>query len=153
MAQRFLNDPSALGTGYPVIGANSEVFNLADAVFIDADGFLAIVSTSSKVLGFIVDQGPLTMESDNETVAKVCPKYCYDSNVLVVYPSDQACAQTDVGTYADLGTTTSGGQILNLSGGATGQFFIWGFDPNADGTTTDVVVSIGEPQRFAFAQS
>ena len=151
MAQRFLNDSASFGVGYPVIGANSIVFSPTDAVYINTSGFLDSASTSSKVLGFALDN--ITMASDNQTVAKVTPKYCYADAVLVVYPGDSACTQTKVGEYADLVTTTSGGQILNGTTAATGQFFVIGFDPDGDGTTTDYVVRVAEPQTMAFAQA
>lgn len=151
MAQRFLNDPAGFGVGYPVIGGNSAAFSYADAVYIDTSGWLQVATTSSKVLGFALDT--VTMASDNQTVAKVCPKYVYADGVLVVLGGDSACTQTKVGEYADLVTTTSGSQVLNGTTGATGQFFVLGFDPEGDGTTTDYVIRVAEPQTFGFAQS
>src|ERR1035437_9807354 len=98
MSQRFYSDPLAQGVGYPVIGDNSAVFNYADAVFIDTDGFLDTATTSSKIMGFCIASGPLTMTSDNETVAMVCPHYVYSDNVQVIYPAASSVfSQTLVG--------------------------------------------------------
>lgn len=149
--QKFHRDPTLLEVGYPIIGNNSEAFTDADAVFADADGFLAKVTTSSKVLGFAIET--VTMASDNETVAKVKPQYIRGLGVLMVYGSDQDCTQTDIGTYADFGTITTGVQQLNLAGGSTGQMFIHGFDPDAEADNDAVVVEIAEPQILAFAQA
>lgn len=152
MGQKFLTDPAGLGRGYPIIGATSVQFTHADAVYIDSSGFLALATAGSKVLGYYCGQGE-TMAATNQTVKKVCPDYVYAADVEMVYGSDQACAQTDVGAYADFGTATTGAFELNLSAGATGQFLVIGFDPNGDGTTTDVVVVVAEDQRAAFAQT
>jgi len=151
MAQRFLNDPAGFGVGYPVIGANSIVFSEVDAVYINTSGFLDLATTSSTVLGFALET--VTMASDNQTVAKVCPKYCLPYGVLVVYPSDQACTQTDVGAYADLSSNTTNAMTINLAAGSSGQFFVQGFDPDEDGSTSKVVVSIAEEQQSARAQA
>ncbi len=93
------------------------------------------------------------MTASNQTVALVCPKYYYAAGVLVVYPGDSACTQTKIGEYCDLVSNTSGAQTLNGTVNATGQFFILGFDPENNGTTTDYVVTVAEPQNFGFAQS
>ena len=151
MAQYFLQDPDGLGTGYPIIGNNSVALAVADAVTIDSDGFLDIASTSGKILGYSLEE--VTMASDNQTVAKVCPKYVYADDVLMVYPSDQACTQTDVGQYADFSSATSGAQTINLNSGATGQFLVIGFDPKGDGSTSDVVVIAAERTKDGYAQS
>lgn len=152
MASRFLTDPTANGVGYPVIAANSVALSVADAVYINTSGFMDVASTSSKVLGFSLDT-ITAVAGDNQTVAKVCPKYCYPDGVTIVITGDSACTQTKVGEYADLVTTTTGAQVLNGTVGATGQFFVIGFDPNADGTTTDYVVMVAEPQQSGYAQS
>jgi len=150
--QDFRHDPAGLGRGYPIIGNNSAQFSYADAVYIDLDGFLALSSTTNKIHGYYVGAGE-TMASDNETVAKKCPDYVYAQDVEMIYGSDQACTQTDIGTYADFGTATTGAFELNLAGGATGQFLILGFDPEGEGDTDVVVVVAAEIQKAAFAQS
>lgn len=149
--QAFRIDPQLQGTGYPIIGVNSGVNNLADAQYADSNGFLAVATTSSKILGFSAESS--TNASDNQTVAKLTPLYVPALGTQMVYSADQACVQTDIGAYADLGTATSGAQVLNLSAGATGQFFVYGFDPYLTGDTTVVVVETAEPQVLAFAQS
>ena len=149
--QYFLNlniDPL---TGYPVIGVNSQAFATADPIFIDTSGWLTVVTTSSKVLGFSKDNR--TMSSTNQTVAAVKPLYTPWLGVVVVITADQAVTQTDLAQYADIGTNTSGAMILNFVAGATGQFHCLGFDPNADGSTTLAVVEVAEPQQMGFAQT
>lgn len=146
---KFLRDPLEAGSvGQPVIGDDSVQFSVGDAVYIDSDGFLALATTSSKILGYCIED--VTMAADNTTVAKKCPMYVYAEGVEVEIDSDQACVQTDIGAYADLGTVTTGAMVLNLSAGATGQFFVLGFDAN---DTDKVIVTVAEPQKMAFAQS
>lgn len=149
--QKFLRDPDLLGRGYPVIGVNSAVFAHADPVYIDSNGYLAIVAgANTKFLGYYTGQG-ITMADDNQTVAKVTPDYVYAWMVEMVYGSDQDCTQTDVGAYADFGTYTTGAYELDLVAGSTGLFLVLGFDPEGDSDDDAVVVTIAEPQRLAFS--
>lgn len=149
--QYFLGEMIDPVTGYPVIGINSGAFATADALYIDSNGWLTVVSTSSKVLGFSLDNR--TMAAANQTVAKVKPLYTPWLGIVAVYTADQACVQTDIGAYADLVTVTSGAQVLNLVAGTSGQFHVLGFDPDGDGTTTLTVVEVAEPQQLGFAQA
>lgn len=149
--QRFFQLPNPAGNGYPVIGGNSQAFANADAVYIDTSGFLDVVTTSSKVIGASLHDA--TMASDNQTVALIKPLYANWLGLVMVYTADQAATQTDLDAYADFGTTTSGAQVLNLAGGATGQMHILGFDPYDEDDDTDVVVEIAEPQQLGFAQT
>ncbi len=152
MAQRFLNDPLAQGVGYPVIGKDSIVFYVADALYIDTDGLLTTATTSSKILGYSLDN--VTMSSTNSTVAKVCPNYVYALNTLVVYPADEAVAQTGVGAHTVFASATAGAQTLDGTVSDTvGQFQIMGFDPAKDGTTTDIVVRASLIQGVTAAAS
>jgi hypothetical protein len=155
MSQRFYSDPLAQGVGYPVIGDNSAVFNYADAVFIDTDGFLDTATTSSKIMGFCIASGPLTMTSDNETVAMVCPQYVYSDNVQVIYPAASSVfSQTLVGSYFVFSGTTSGAFTMNITNSDTvGQFQLLGFNPDNDGTTTDGVFRVALDQRDVSASS
>lgn len=139
MAQKFLQDPAGFGVGYPNIGANSIVFNVGDAIYINTSGFLDIATTTSKIFGYSLED--VTMTSDNQTVAKVCPKFVRAEFVAMVYPANGAITQTMVGEYAVFSSATAGAQtISNTTSATVGQFLVIGFDPNADGTTTDVVV-------------
>jgi len=150
--QKFLQDPEYLGAGYPIIGVNSTVLSRADAVYINSSGFLAISSTTNKILGFSLDTIS-ALASDNETVAKVKPKYTPGLGIRMQYPSDIDCTQTDVGAYADLSSGTTNAQTVNLLAGSTGQFLVLGFDPNEESDNDVVVVEVAEPQQLAFAQS
>lgn len=150
--QDFRHDPAGLGRGYPIIGANSVQFSYADALYIDSSGFLALATTTSKILGYYVGQGE-TMASDNQTVAKKTPDYVYAQDVEMIYGSDQDCTQTDIGAYADFGTVTTGAFELNLLAGATGQFLVLGFDPEGESDNDAVVVVAAELQKAAFAQA
>lgn len=150
--QKFHRDPSGLGRGYPIIGKNDQQFSHADALLIDSSGWLALATTSSKVLGYYTGQGE-TMTADNQTVAKVTPDYCYAANVEMVYGADQDATQTDIGAYADFGTATTGAFELNLAAGSTGQFLVLGFDPEDEQDNDAVVVTAAEPQRSGFAQT
>ena len=153
MAQRFLRDSAAFGNGYPVIGYDSIVFYVADAVYIDSNGFLNTASTSSKILGYAVEN--ITMSSTNSTVAKVCPKYVMAEEVEMVYPASGAITQTMVGEYAVFSAATAGAQTIayNTTSATVGQFLIVGFDPAGDGTTTDVVVRAAFKQSDCYASS
>ncbi len=161
-SQRFFDDPAGLGVGYPVIGDNSAVFSLADPVFIDTDGFLDICTTSSKILGYSL--ATLTMASDNETVAQVCPQYVYQEGVLMVYPITGAGAatQTMVGSYTVFSDVTSGGFTTSASDSDTvGQLFIVGINPVNGGSTTagsatelsELVVKAAFKQTDTYAAS
>lgn len=151
MAQKFYKVSPDVAIEASVLGKNSAAFAVADPVTIDSDGLLIVATAGTKVLGYAVEA--ITMASDNETVAKKMPKFIPAvQGVLMQYTSDQACTQTDLGAYADLSGTTGAIQ-MNLAAGATGQFLVKGFDPEGDGSTTDVIVEAAEPQVFAFAQS
>lgn len=149
--QQFRFDTNTLGAGYPVIGNSSEQFNIADPLTIDTDGFLKVATAGEKIVGF--SQDIRLMATDNETVAKIKPQYFLTIGAFLQYTADQAVTQTDIGAYADIGTATSGAIVLNFAAGATGQFFCVGFDPDGDGSTTEAVVQVAEPQYLAFAQS
>lgn len=144
----FLRPVNDKPVGYPIIAANSEAFSVGDAVTIDGDGCLAKASTSSKIFGYAIED--YTAAADNETVAKYCPMYVYARGIEIVIDADQACTQTDIGAYADLGTVTTGVQVLNLAAGATGQFLVLGF--LADDTDKVIVVA-AERTEDAYAQS
>lgn len=149
--QKFFTESDHLGAGYPIIGANSTTLSRADAVYIDSSGFLAISSTTNKILGFSLDTIS-ALASDNQTIGKVKPKYVPASGVLVQYPSDQDCTQTDIGAYADLSSGTTNAQTVNLVAGSTGQFLVLGFDPAGEADNDVVVVEVAEPQNLAFTQ-
>ena len=146
----FKGNISEMPVGVPIIAKNSETFSIGDAVYIDSDGFLALATTSSKILGYAVEDK--VAASDNQTVAKYCPQYVYADNVEVLVDTDQAATQTDIGAYADLATVTSGAMVLNLVAGATGQFLVLGWDTQTP-DTSKAIVTVAEPQRLAFAQS
>lgn len=148
--QKFARDSKDKGRGYPIIAVNSGSLNVADALYIDSNGFLAVVSTSSKVLGFSNEK--VTIASDNQTVAKKKPAYTPALGVSMIYGSDQDATQTDIGAYADMGTVTSGSQVLNLAAGSSGQFLVLGFDPEDISDDDAVVVEVAEPQLLAFSQ-
>ena len=150
MAQKFYKVGPDVAIEASVLGLNSAAFAVADPVTVDANGFLIVATAGDRVLGFSVDA--VTMASDNQTVAKVKPKFIpANQGVLMQYTSDQACTQTDVGAYANL-TGTTGAIQIDLVAGTAGQFFVKGFDPEEDGTTTEVIVETAEPQALAYAQ-
>jgi len=151
--QKFLRDPAGLGRGYPVIGVASGAFAYADPVYIDSNGYLAtLAAATSGVLGYYVGQGE-TMASTNATVAKKCPDYVMAEGVEMVFGSDQACTQTDVGTQCDFGTYTSGAFELDLAGGQSNEvtMFIIGFDPDGESDTDAVVVIAATLQKLGYA--
>lgn len=153
MGQRFRADPSGLGRGYPIIGKNSVEFSHADPIRIDSNGWLDIIGNAVKPLGYYTGQGE-TMDSANQTTGgKVTPDYCYAENVEMVFGADQDATQTDVGAYADMGTSSTGAFVLNLAAGSDGIFLVLGFDPEGDGTDSDIVVVAAERQKDAYAQA
>jgi len=152
MAQQqvFLHDPAGYGDGYPIIGANSIVFYNADAVYINTSGFLDIATTTSKILGYAVEN--ITMAATNQTVAKVCPKYVYADVVEMVYPTSGAITQTMVGEYAVFSSATAGSQtISNTTSATVGQFLVIGFDPFASSDTSAVVVKAAYRQDDCYS--
>jgi len=150
MQDFFRGEILSTGTLTVPVAKNSTTFAKADPVTIDGDGWLIVATAGSKVLGYA--QEDFVAASDNQTVAKKSPLCVPARGTLMVFTSDQACAQTDVGAYADLSGTTGAIQ-MNLSAGATGQFIVRGFDPDKDGSTTKVVVMAAEVQDDAYAQS
>lgn len=150
--QKFYKIPTGVSVMADIVGKNSEEFNPADPVTIDANGQLIVATAGDKVIGFATDD--ITMASDNVTVAKVKPNYIpAQPGVLMVYNSDQAgVVADDVGEYADL-TGTTGAIKMDFTAGATGQFLVRQIDPENEGDTDLVVVETAEPQRLAFAQA
>jgi hypothetical protein len=150
MAQKFYKVGPDVPVEASVVGKNSEVFAVADPVTI-ASGFLKVAAAGERIIGYALDA--VTMASDNQTVAKVAPKIYPALNGLVQmqYTADQAAVATDVGLFADLSGTTGAIQI-NLAGGASGQFVVLDYDPEKDGTTTEVIVEASELGRLAYAQ-
>jgi len=146
----FKSNVSQKPVGVPIIAKNSEAFSVGDAVYADANGFLAKITTSSKILGYVIED--FTAAADNQTVAAYCPLYVYADDIEVLVDTDQALTQTDIGAYADMATVTSGAMVLNLAAGATGQFFVLGSDTDTPNTSKAIVV-VAEPQKLAFAQS
>jgi len=135
-----------------LIIANSEHLEPNDFVTIDADGFLKRTAATEKISGTYLGAS-VDATADNETVAMVKGRYTpIDTETVFELTSDQACTQTDVGTYADISLSTNA-FLLNLAGGASGQMFVIDFDPNRDGSTTTVRCSVAEPQKLAFAQA
>lgn len=131
-------------------GLNSAAFAVADPVSIDANGYLIVATAGIKVLGYATDD--VTMAADNQTVAKQRVNYIpTHPGVQMQYTSDQACTQTDIGQYANLVGTTGAIQI-DLNSGASGQFYVVDFDPEKDGTTTEVIVEASEREIDAYAQ-
>ena len=150
--QRILTQYDTERVGYPIIGVASTKFSIGDPVYIDSNGFLALATTSSKILGFCIEN--YTTSASNATTEKYCPQYINAEGVVVAFTISAAVAQTDIGAYSDVATATSGAIVLNGASAATGQFLILGIGPLDNGaTTTEVAVSVAEPQGLAFAQS
>ena len=141
---RFRKNTNDLAVGFPIQGVASTKFSIGDPVYIDSNGYLALASTSSKVLGYCIE--------DVTTAATdmVSPKYVYARGLEMDCDSDQACTQTDLGQYADIGTATSGATVMNLAAGSTGQFLVLGY--RADDTDV-ITIIVAEDQISAAAQS
>ena len=150
MAQFIRQDPLSGGSGYPVIGNNSDTLARADLVYIDSDGMLAIATTTSQIMGACLQ--PVVLTSTNETVAKVKPLYTCGFGLILSYPSAAALVQSDVGEWVDLSSATTGAQTLGTPG-TKAQLFVLGIDENEDATLTDGVVMIAEPQFLGSSQA
>lgn len=148
--QAFFRGAEGANVGEPIIANNSAQFTKGDPVTIDANGNLIVSTAGDKVLGYALED--VTVDSDNETVAKYCPQYLEAEGVEMAFTADQAATQTDIGAYADL-TGTTGAIQMNLAAGATGQFIVLKIDPYNTGDTDVVAVKVAEPQVLAFAQS
>jgi len=149
MAQRLHNDPAGLCVGYPIIGYTSVQFSIADPVYVNTSGYLALATTSSKIIGYSLEN--ITMSATNISSEKICPKYVSAKHTLVSYPmvSNTAVTQTQVGEYAILSSVTTNAISLNTTTSSTvGQFIIVGFDPNQKGDTYQAVVkaALRQPQ-------
>lgn len=145
-----LRRPYDLGQEPSAIGKNSEVFTIMDPVTVDSNGFLAFATAGTKVIGHMNET--ITMASDNQTVAKVKPKYTPAEGVVILAEADQAWTQTDIGAYADIVGST-GSVNVNFAAGASGQYYVLEGDPLGTGSTTQVAVTVAEPQKLAFAQA
>ncbi|MEA2036220.1 MAG: hypothetical protein U9O94_01830 [Nanoarchaeota archaeon] len=150
--QKFRSDPNGYGIGYPVLGVASVEFSHADPVYIDSDGYLALATSGSLIVGWYTGQGE-TMAATNATVEKVKPNYVYALGVEMVIGSDQDATQTDIGAYADFGTATTGAFEINLAAGSAAQLFILGFDPEDESDDDAVVCMAAEIQYLAYAQA
>lgn len=132
--------------------ANSAHLDPDDPVYIDSSGFLNKVTAGSLVEGFYIGAS-IDAASDNQTVAAVKGAWQpVDTATVFEGTADQACAQTDVGAYANFAVNTNA-ITINLAAGSSGQAQIIDFDPNDDGSTTLVRFNIAEPQALAFAQA
>jgi hypothetical protein len=149
MQDFFRSETLSMGALTVPVAKNSAAFAKADPVTIDGDGWLIVATAGTKVMGYAMED--FTAASDNQTVAKKTPLCCPARGQLMVYTSDQACTQTDVGAYANLAGTT-GAITIDLAAGSAGQFIVRGFDPDKDGSTTKVVVMAAEVQDDAYAQ-
>ena len=152
--QYFLKDPLSQGVEYPIIGKNSVQFSIADPVYVDGNGVLILVTNASLVLGYSIDD--VTMASDNETVAKVCPKVAIGLGHIMSYPNNGAhdFEQSDIGTKTHFSTATTNAFDLNNTVSATvGQVFILGYDPHGESDDDQGVVRVAEYQGFAYAQA
>lgn len=146
--QRFHKTKDAR-VGTPIIVANSTTIAPADPLTIDADGFIIVATAGDKIIGHAIQA--IVSAVDNETVAKKTVQYLENSGVEMVFTSDQACTQTDIGAYANMSGTT-GAIKIDLAATTTGQYIIKAFDPEGDGDTDLVVVEVAEPQNLAFTQ-
>lgn len=154
MAQRFHRDVSP-DLVEDEIGANSVQFSVGDPVYKNTSGFLALGVAGSRMIGWCLENKTVT--SDNQTVKKhrvqYVPAYPF---IKMVLPGDIVCTQAKVGSFCNFATIATGActvDITNAAGGGTNQLCIRDFDPNRDGTTTDVVVSASETQFLGFALS
>lgn len=142
----IINQP----VGVPIIATNSVVFHVGDPLSL-VSGFLALATTSSKIFGYALED--YTAASDNQTVAKYCPQYCYADGVEILIDTDQAVLQTDIGGYACLGTVTTAAQVLNLAASATvGQFMVLGWDTQTPNTSKAICVAAYKA-KDAYASS
>lgn len=152
MAQKFYKVSPDVPLDYfpSMVAKNSEVFAVGDPVA-KSSGLLIVATAGLKVLGFAVEA--FTAAADNQTVAKKMPRIipAYPG-VQMQYTADQAAVVGDIGQYCDLVGTT-GAIKMDLPTSATaGAFVVIGYDPEQDGTTTEVIVEVAEPTRLAFAQ-
>lgn len=139
-----------------LILANSTYLDFEDFVTVNSSGFLARSAAGEKIDGYFLGSSnglSTTATADNQTVAMVKGKYQPISPEMVFeMTADQACTQTDVGAYADVALSTNA-FLVNLAAGASGSLYVRDFDPDRDGSTTKVRVSVAERQVDAYAQA
>lgn len=148
-----------------VIAKNSEVFAVGSPVTV-VSGYLQVATSSGqKIYGFCTEgftalstnQNGTVPQTTNSAAVGYAPRVLHPEKVLFWADSDQAFAQTDVGTFCDIASVSNGVVTLNLAGTTSGQFSISGLlsdmDPSAEGDTDRVVVKVAEPQQLAFAQA
>src|SRR3990167_803598 len=159
MPQAFRAESYSDYVGPGVIGANSEALATADAVLVNSSGFLAICSTSSRILGFSVHDE--TMGSANQTAGNPTkPLFVIATPlVLVEYGGNADFTQGDVGDTTDFSTASTGAFVVNAtttvassSGTGGGHLYIHAFDPDGIADNDSCVVSVAEPAYLSFAQ-
>lgn len=151
MAQSFHKFRLPPENGYPIIDKNSDQKTIADAVWADSSGWLAVVGAGNRVLGWSNEN--VTPASTNQTVAKYKSAYVPHLGVLMNITGVVAMTQTKVGEYADFSTATTGAFVVDVTNSTTsGQVLLLGSeDPNNLDTT--VICCVAEPQDLAFAQA
>lgn len=150
---------------HPVVAKNSEVFAEGSPVTVDSSGFLAVASSSGeKIFGFCLrgftalstNQTGSGVQTTDSAAARFGPPIVGPKGVYFWADSDLAYTDTDTGAYADVASASSGVVTLNLAAGGTGQFFVTGLlsdtDPSAEGDTDRIVVTVAEPQDYAWTQ-
>lgn len=164
MAQKILRANKGHKVRPPIIGASSEVFAVGSPVTINADGNLAVASSSGeKIYGFCTESVTLlstnangtSPQTSNSAAIGYAPQVIHYDGVEFRCLADTTFKQTDIGTYLDIASETDGVVILNQSGTTSGQFFIVGLGSDVDpaAATNDIIVTVAEPQDSAAAQA
>ena len=115
-AQVFQEGTKESNARYDVIGKNSEAFTVGDVVTIDNTNGLKVAGATDVVAGVVIKT--VTMTSDNQTVAKVCPAYIPAENTVFLMGSnaDFTGNVSDPGDYYKLTGTTGAQQVDGTSG-------------------------------------
>ena len=152
-----------------ICAVDSEVFAEGSPVTIDANGFLAVASSSGeKIFGYCTEAVTVLSTNSTSSTAGVtqntnsaavgyAPRVISPKNVEFWADSDTAFVQTDVGAYCDIVSESAGVVTLNLAATTSGQFIVLGLasnqDPSAAGDTDRIIVRVAEPQQYSFAQA
>lgn len=156
--RKTLGGGTAEATELSLIGTNSGVFQIGDAIRVDEDGRAALVTTGDNILGFVSgvttvndtyttpDSGTTdtyTMASDNETVAQRKIKYVPALQEYLFYnDSDDTLAVGNLFQLFDLNDEND--VDVGTASDTTGQVRLIQLDPDGDGDASKGLFQVVE---------
>ena len=148
--QKFLRSPVRKEIGQPYIGVASTDFAVADVLYVDTDGYLALCPIGAPILGWCNEIKTTT--STNASTELYKPQYIPAEGVIMAIDADGdvTVAYLDGSQYKDFGTVTSGAFEIALGSISGGQVKLLGYDPYNESDDDLAICCAAEPQKLAF---